>query len=177
MSDSELLWHSFTITQVMDCIADPSKHRVVAELSDDISPAFPYLNAVQPHAMYNPGANSFTVRNGVRILTFYPHVATLAKVNYQEDALAQLEWFRDLCNQVWARRHEIEPRYERRVMLGPLDVYLLLPRLNCKDCGEATCMAFGFGILLGKRTLGECLHLVEPMYEEGGRRLTELLGA
>ena len=25
---------------------------------------------------------------------------------------------------------------------GPLDIYPLLPGTNCKDCGEANCMAF-----------------------------------
>jgi len=26
--------------------------------------------------------------------------------------------------------------------LSPIDVYMLLPRTNCKECGETNCMAF-----------------------------------
>jgi len=26
--------------------------------------------------------------------------------------------------------------------IGPLDVYNMLPKTNCKECGEANCMAF-----------------------------------
>ena len=53
---------------------------------------------------------------------------------------------------------------------------VLLPKLNCKDCGELTCMAFGVGLLLGSRQVGECPHLEEEAYAKGRRRLAELLG-
>jgi ArsR family metal-binding transcriptional regulator len=41
----------------------------------------------------------------------------------------------------------------------PLDVYTLLPQTNCKQCGEATCVAFAFGLLQLKREVIECLPL------------------
>lgn len=175
MSDDGLLWRSFAITHVLDCVADPTKNRVIAELSDDISPVFPYLNAAISNLMYVPGANIVTIKRGVRILTFYPHVAVMAKVDGAEDAAAQLTRFKDLCNDTWRRRDEITPCYERRRLLGPLDVYRLLPGLNCKECGEATCMAFAFGLLMGNHELSECLRLREDEFAEGGRRLAELL--
>lgn len=175
MTEDNSLLHSFAITHVLDCIADPTKNRVIAEFSDDISPVFPYLNAIIPHLMYNPGANTVTIKREWRILTFYPHVAVMAKVDGAEDAAAQLTWFKDLCNDTW-RREEITPCYERRKLLGPLDVYQLLPRLNCKACGEATCMAFAFELLLGGHQLAECPRLQEDAFAEGGRRLAEMLG-
>jgi ArsR family metal-binding transcriptional regulator len=45
-----------------------------------------------------------------------------------------------------------------------LDIYWLLPKLNYKACGEATCMAFTFGLLLGGRDLADCPHLTVPDY-------------
>ena len=175
MTESDQLLHSFTITHVLDCIADPTKNRVIAEFSDDMAPVFPYLNAVIPNLMYNPGANTITVKRQGRLLTFYPHVAVMAKVDGAEDALAQLTWFQELCNDTWRRRDEIAPCYEPRRLLGPLDVYVLLPRLNCRECGEATCMAFAFELLLGGRRLAECPVLLQPDYVGGRRRLAELL--
>jgi ArsR family metal-binding transcriptional regulator len=176
MSDDNLLWHSFAITHVLDCIADPTKNRVIAELSDDISPVFPYLNAIISNLMYIPGTETVTIKREWRILTFYPHVAVMAKVDGAEDAVAQLTWFKDLCNDTWRRREEITPHYERRKLLGPLDVYRLLPKLNCQACGEATCMAFAFGLLMGGHHLPECSRLQEDAFVEGGRRLEQLLG-
>jgi len=175
LADDELLLQGFTINQVMDCIADPTKNRIIAEFWDKVDAVFPYLNAVVRNLMYNPGANSVTVNRGGRILTFYPHVAVMAKVDGEEDAEAQLRWFQELCNDTWHRRDEIAPCYERRQQLGPLDVYRLLPQLNCGDCGERTCMAFAFRLLFGELELETCSHLAEPDYAEGGRRLAELV--
>ena len=176
VKDDDVLWHGFTITHVKDCIADPSKNRVVAEFSDDISPVFPYLNAIISNLMYTPAANSVTVKRGERILTFYPRVAKMAKVDGAEDARDQLAWFKELCNDTWRRRGEITPLYERRKLLGWLDVYRLLPGLNCGECGEAACMAFAVGLLTDKHQLSECPRLQEDEYAEGGRRLAEMLG-
>lgn len=173
--EDDLLLRGFTITRVMDCIADPSKNRVLAESWDDVDAVFPYLNAVVPNLMYNPGGNTLTVIRGGRILTFYPHVAIMAKVDGEDDAEAQLRWFQELCNDTWRRRAEIEPCYQRRQRLGFLDAYRLLPKLNCGDCGERTCMAFAFRLLFGEMNLDACPHLAEPEYAEGRRRLVELL--
>lgn len=175
MSDDEVLMRGFTISRVMDCIADPTKNRVIAELWDEVDAVFPYLNAVVSNLMYNPGANTVTARRGGRILTFYPHVAVMAKVDGAEDAEAQLRWFQELCNDTWRRRAKIVPCYERRQQLGPLDAYVLLPKLNCGDCGERTCMAFAFRLLFGELELETCPRLAEPEYAEGGRRLAELV--
>ncbi|NLE77466.1 MAG: Fe-S cluster protein [Chloroflexi bacterium] len=177
MSDAEKLLQGFFITQVLDCLADPSKNRVIAELSDDISAVFPYLNAAMRGVIYNPGARTLTLRRGERILTFYPRVAVMAKVDGESDAAEQLRWFQELCNATWQRREEITPSYERRKLLGPLDVYLLLPRLNCRACGELTCMAFAFRLLWDERSLDECPPLHKPPFDEGGRRLAELTGS
>ena len=174
MSEGILL-RGFTITRVMDCLADPTKNRIIAELWDDVSPAFPYLNATVPNLIYNPGANSLTVRRGECILTFYPRVAIMAKVDGEPDAVAQLRWFQDLVNETWRRRSEITPSYERRKVLGPLDVYPLLPRLNCGACGEPTCMAFAFRLLWGERALDECPPLRSEPYADLRERLSTLL--
>lgn len=175
MTDDNLLLRGFTITHVLDCLADPTKNRVIAEFTDNVAAVFPYLNATVPNLMYNPGANTVTVRRGERILTFYPHVAVMAKVDGQADAEAQLRWFQGLCNETWRRRDEIVPCFERRKLLGPLDVYLLLPRLNCRACGEPTCMAFAFQLLWGERTLDQCPPLDTEGFRESGKRLAELL--
>jgi len=174
--DELVLLRSFTITHVLDCIADPTKNRVIAQFSDHIDAVFPYLNATVRNVIYNPAAQIMTIRRGERLLTFYPHVAVMAKVDGEEDALAQLRWFQELCNETWRRRGEITPCHEPRKRVGPLDIWLLLPGINCKACGQATCMAFAVELLLEGRPHSDCPRLQGPEYAEGGRRLAELLG-
>jgi len=62
-------------------------------------------------------------------------------------------------NAVWEHRHELVAVTTRKRTPRPLDIWELLPRTNCKQCGEATCMAFAVGLMQQKRTISECLVL------------------
>ncbi|MHB1160848.1 MAG: (Fe-S)-binding protein [Chloroflexota bacterium] len=170
---SQELLRDIEITHLLDCIADPTKIRVVAEFTDDVSPAMPYLNALQKNASYSHEARILHFNLEHRMITLYPRVLTLAKADDAADAHRVMRWLRDLINDAWRRREEIEPSYEMRPVARPLDVYLLLPRENCKGCGEATCMAFAFRLLQGRGTIDQCRRLAE----EGFRGHREALCA
>ncbi len=43
---------------------------------------------------------------------------------------------------------------------SPLDIYSLLDKSNCKDCGYDTCMAFATGLLERKIHVKDCTHLM-----------------
>jgi acetyl-CoA decarbonylase/synthase complex subunit gamma len=40
--------------------------------------------------------------------------------------------------------------------LTALDIYKLLPKTNCKECGFPTCLAFAMQLAAGKATIGQC---------------------
>jgi acetyl-CoA decarbonylase/synthase complex subunit gamma len=42
--------------------------------------------------------------------------------------------------------------------LTALEIYKLLPRTNCKDCGFPTCLAFAMQLAAGKAAIGKCEH-------------------
>ena len=173
--DGRLL-RGFNITHVLDCPSDPRKIRAVASFSDHVDGAFPYLNAILPEAAYNPAGQTMMLKQEGRLITLYPHMATIAKAWDEEDAGQVLAWLCERINDVWAHREEIEPCYERRQVLRPLDIYSLLPRTNCSRCGEATCMAFAFGLLQGERGLEQCPSLDEAEHQARRERLASLLG-
>lgn len=172
-----MLLESCTITQILECIADPTKIRVIASFSNNIEEVFPYLNAVLKNIAYVPGAKTITMKKDHRLLTIYPHMVTMAKADDEEDAKATLRWLQELINDTWERRDSITPSYEVHQLLRPLDVYSLLPKNNCKLCGEATCLAFAMRLLQGARTLNQCSLLEKAEYLAGKERLLELLGA
>jgi ArsR family metal-binding transcriptional regulator len=166
------VFRGYTITHILDCLADPRKVRVIAEADREVGDVFPYLNAILPNAAYSPGANTLTLKLAYRLITLYPHVAVMAKVDGEEDALGVLAWLREIINGTYRRRNEIVPCYEQRRLVGFLEVYRLLPGGNCKVCGEATCLAFAVGLLESRHRLEEC-----PRLDEGHQqRLTDLLG-
>jgi len=43
--------------------------------------------------------------------------------------------------------------------LSGLDIYKLLPKTNCKDCGFATCLAFAMALAQKKVSLDKCPHV------------------
>jgi len=149
-------FRGYVITHILDCLADPSKIRVIAEAQDDVGEILPYLNAILPTASYAPGANTLTLKRGHRIITLYPHLVVMAKADGEEDALAILAWLTDLINDAYARRCEIVPCYEHRRTVGFLDIYRLLPGSNCKACGQPTCLAFSVALQEGRGRLADC---------------------
>ncbi len=45
--------------------------------------------------------------------------------------------------------------------LKPLDIFKLLPKTNCKECGYPTCLAFAMQIAIGKAELAQCPYVSE----------------
>ncbi|MCL5408656.1 MAG: acetyl-CoA decarbonylase/synthase complex subunit gamma [Candidatus Omnitrophica bacterium] len=43
--------------------------------------------------------------------------------------------------------------------LKPLDIFKLLPKTNCKECGFPTCLAFAMQIAMGKEDIKKCPHV------------------
>ena len=176
MGENDEMVREIRIAQVMDCLADPEKIRVVAELSCDVREALPYLAALLPQAGYNHEAGILTLVKEGRLLTVYPRTVTLAKARDEADARAVLEWLRGRIDEAWARRAELTPVRERRRAPRILDVYRLLPGGNCRRCGEATCMALAGRLIFGEAKLGECPRLAEAEYARNRALLMEWLG-
>jgi len=152
------------ITYMEPCLADPEKIRLKARFSRDIHELMPYLNAVIPHAVYNPENHTLTFTKEFRLLTVYPEEMTIAKALNTTDAFKTLDWFKDLVNDTYARRDQIEPLYTRRRRPTALEIYKYLPGKNCKQCGEPTCLAFAGKIFMGYRSLDECRLLAREEY-------------
>ena len=165
------VFRGYLITHIQDCLADPTKIRVIAEAQGDVGEVLPYLNAILPRASYSHGANVLTLKRGHRLVTLYPQVAIIVKADDEDDALAVLAWLSDLIKATYANRDRIVPSYERRRTVGFLDVYRLLPGGNCKDCGQPTCLAFAVALLDGRGRLHECHRLDR----EHAARLADLL--
>lgn len=52
--------------------------------------------------------------------------------------------------------------------LTGLEIYKLLPKTNCKECGQPTCLAFAMQLAAGKTALEKCPHVSEQAKEALG---------
>ncbi|MDD5704497.1 MAG: (Fe-S)-binding protein, partial [Kiritimatiellae bacterium] len=84
------------------------------------------------------------------------------KADVITDAWRVLECIRRLVNETWLRRDAITPLYERRSRPPALEVYKRLPGINCRKCGEKTCLAFACRLWRGEGVPSEC----RPIFED-----------
>ncbi len=60
--------------------------------------------------------------------------------------------------------------------ITPMEIYKLLPKTNCKKCGEQTCMAFAFKVVNREKQIEECTPLFEEeKYKKQREELLKLL--
>lgn len=146
-----------------------------AELSDDISPVFPYLNAIMKGTIFDPAHQTLTFALDGRGVTLYPRKMVVTRLRDRKDAEEVLERLRKLINTVWERREEITPSYKTRAKLAVLEIYKLLPRRNCQACGEPTCMAFAAKLVSQQAEITSCRPLFSPEQDEARAQLFRLL--
>ena len=63
--------------------------------------------------------------------------------------------------------------------LTGIQIFNLLPKTNCKECGVPTCLAFAMNLAAGKAELASCPYVSEEakaLLERSGVRLDELVG-
>ncbi|HDL10252.1 MAG TPA: Fe-S cluster protein [Candidatus Omnitrophica bacterium] len=142
------------ILKILPCIADAEKIRFHAQLDRDISEILSYLNAILDSVIYNHYGKTLTIKKEGRIITLYSYDVQGAKIDDEEDAARILEWLKEKINYCYKNKDKIQPNYQRRQSLTPLDIYRLLPGLNCKQCGETTC--FSFAIKLSAEEANKC---------------------
>ena len=59
--------------------------------------------------------------------------------------------------------------------LSPIDVYKLLPKTNCKECGEENCMAFATKMVNREVQVDQCPPLLKKENEKAYNQLKEML--
>jgi ArsR family metal-binding transcriptional regulator len=173
----KMLLHSYEITRTLPCLADPEKIRVIADVSGEIYEAFPYLNATLKGCIYNHPALTLTIKKDGKLFTLHAHHITLAKIEDEKEAEEILGWLRDLINETYERRDQIEPNYSMAAELKALDIFKLLPGTSCKKCGELTCLAFAVKLVGRDIEITKCDPLFSEKYQEKRNVLLELLQA
>jgi ArsR family metal-binding transcriptional regulator len=172
----DMLVGGIQLVRTLPCLAEPGKLMVIGESDAGLDGVLPLLNAILPNVIsYNPLAGVMTLRRRPGLITLYPSRVMITQVADVDEGLMLLAAVRDLINQAWARRDEIQPKRAGRRVPRPLDVYELLPRTNCRACGEATCMAFAFGLLEARSQPEACPALADPAFAAQYQALVDLL--
>ena len=137
-------------------------------LTEDISPVFPYLNAVLNNTWYDHENSIFIGMVGRYRCAFRPHeIQVAANADPTTMPLIVSEVVSQV-NQVWEDRDGIDPSFIERKLPPVYDIFKLLPRTNCKQCGYTTCLAFSADLRDGRVSLEHCPLMLKP--ENAGAR-------
>ena len=143
-------------------------------LPTDISPAFPYLNAVMDDTIYDYENSILIGFNNEKRYAFRPHEIQLGMVADPSDVSDIIEEVIDLVNKVWGERDNIEPDITERKIPPVFEIYQMLPRSNCKECGYPTCLAFAADLRSGTVKPDVCVKLSEPEYQEARDKICSI---
>jgi len=171
------LLKDINITFVAPCIADPKKIRLIAYFSNNVAEVFPYLNSVMNNTTYNKEAPTLNFSKERRMVNIYSHKVAIAKADEIVDAWQILAYIKDLINDIYNKKDSIVPNYERKVSPAALDIYSWLPKTNCKQCGETTCLAFVLKLLSGEQNIINCKPLFTKRYEDKKRIMLDIVEA
>lgn len=144
----------------------------IARLDEDIGEALPYLNAALGGDTYIKQPPSVTFKAHGRLITVHARMIAINALRDEQEADHILEWLRREINDAWENRDRIGPRFIGNSKPRILKVYKLLPRTNCRACGQPTCMVFASLAVDGAKGADDCTAL-----DKGGKeKLRDYLG-
>jgi ArsR family metal-binding transcriptional regulator len=146
--------------------------RCYAHIDGDISEVLPYLNTVMKGHQFYHDPPSLTLKFQGKLITLTSHEIAINIVKDETEADDILEWLKEEVNATWERRGEIEPSFEIAAKPRILDILKLLPKTNCRACGQPTCLVFAVQVSQGAQGLDNC----PAIGEENQKRLREYLG-
>lgn len=144
------------------CTTGGSKIKIRADLSRDICEIFPYLNSNIKSAMYNKKGQTITFKVEQKVVTFFAKEVAITKLLNETDAYEMMDYVKGIVNEVYEDKDNITPSDEMKKLPSPIEIYKNLPKLNCKTCGEMTCMAFASKLLSGEKSIKAC----RPLYQD-----------
>lgn len=147
---------SIALTRTLPCLAEPGKIIVIGKPNRTLDEVLPYLATLPGILAYNPDALTLTFRRPAGFMTLYTDRVYITQVKNADEGLELLAALKDAINATWDNREQLVAVTFARRAPRPLDVWTLLPQTNCRQCGEATCMAFAMGLLQHKRSVIEC---------------------
>ena len=145
-----------------ECHPGSDRYSLFLDLQNDITEALPYLNAELGGFDYRHDNGILLWSHDEKTYAFRPHEIAITPVLDHAEARQCADRIIETVNDIWSRRNEITPNFEgKKPLPNVLDIYKLLPRTNCKECGFPTCMAFAVALRTDSAKSSLCPRLSE----------------
>jgi ArsR family metal-binding transcriptional regulator len=165
---------STEVKQLLPCIADKSKYRVIARLEPPLGGALKVLEPLFPRARYSENLGILIIQRGNILITAYSTGnITMTMITGNDEAEQILEDFKEIINE--AIEKGITPVAREKVNVDHAHIYEYLPKTNCRICGEQSCYSFAIRLVGKETTLDKCTPLREQKYAVNLEHLRALM--
>lgn len=130
------------VIETSPCLADEKLFKAKTQIPVSLTELLPYLNAIVEKPDYQPDLRSLIIKKGIIKFTLQDTSINITRFANITELYELLDWIKALINDTYERRSEIKPSHKVRKVTPVLTIYKLLPKKNCKECGENSCMAF-----------------------------------
>jgi len=154
-----------------ECMPGAMAVHCFAHLDQDVGESIPYLNAVLGGFTYVKDPPTVTFKSQGKLITVHAKKIAINALKDEAEAKKIVEWLKREINDAWDKRDKIEPSYESAPRPSILEILKLLPKTNCKECGQPTCMVFATQVADGAKGPEDC----PPIVEENSKKLSEYM--
>lgn len=127
-----------------------------AHLHDDVGEVLPFLNTVLGGFIYTQDPPALTLKNYGKLITIHSRKIAVNALTDEDEAEKIVAWLQREINETWELRNEIFPSTESMRQPVLMEVLKLLPKTNCKQCNEQTCMVFAARVIEGSMDQNDC---------------------
>ncbi len=141
------------------CQSDAKGVHCFAHLEQDVSDALPYLNSELGGFEYLSDPPAVTFRAQGKLITVHGEKIAVNALKDETEATKIVEWLKNEINSAWKNKEKIEPCYTGMPKPGIIEILKLLPKTNCRECNESTCMVFATKVAEGSKGPKNCTQI------------------
>ncbi len=144
------------------CYPAKGCYKGIVKSDVDLTPLFPYLRAVAKTLHFDPEEKIIFKyqHNGKDYkVSLSKNEVSFAIVSDKDEAHEVWKSLKNYLEKVWHKRSEIQPSFKPIQRPNPLEIYKLLPKTNCKECGFLSCLAFASALTTADAEPEQCPYL------------------
>ncbi len=162
-----MLVHGYTLTIVNNhCLPGAQSVNGLANLDEDITEVIPFLNSALGGSQCTQSPPSVTFKTEGKLISVQRDIITVNGVQDETQARKIIEWMIREINETWENRDNITPNFEQARRPSITNLLGLLPKTNCRKCGEPTCMVFAVRLAEGAKDAAACTELSEAAFRD-----------
>ncbi len=162
------------LRQLLPCIADASKFRIIARFEPPLGGALKLLEPLFPRARYSDKIGALIIQKGNILITIYAAGnVTMTMIKSGEEARETMDDLKKTINEAIAKGVTPVPR--EKVKVDHAEIYKYLPKTDCRVCEEQSCYAFAIKLVARETVLEKCTPLLEARYSTNLEHIRTLL--